>query len=172
MVPRWSVGGPGRRDVDAFEAFRHPILLGVHALVILPGRPLPVPAVARRRGQRPSKSKGHSNFRIGKRSQIALTVSMARHCVHRRRANLEPRRAVGASSAWRLHLHMMASRPRRVVDDARMCSAARLHCCFLQVGKSGDKVVTLPELTILAVHKLLRFLDCLFLVRTFDALYG
>jgi hypothetical protein len=106
------------------------------------------------------------------RTQIALTVSMARHCVHRSRANLQPRRAVGVSSAWRLHLHIMASRPRRVIDDARMCSVARLHCCFLQVGKSGDKVVTLPELTILAVHKLLCFLDCLFLVRTFDALYG
>jgi hypothetical protein len=40
------------------------------------------------------------------------------------------------------------------------------------IGKSDDKVVTLPEFTILAVHKLLCFLDCLFLVSTFDALYG
>ena len=69
-------------------------------------------------------------------------------------------------------LHIWRRGPRRVIDDARMCSAARLVCCFLQVGKSGDKVVTLPELTILAVHKLPCFLDCLFLVRTFDALYG
>ena len=40
---------------------------------------------------------------------------------------------------------------------------------FLKVGESCDKVFTLPEFTILAFHKLLRFLDGLFLVRTFDA---
>ena len=42
---------------------------------------------------------------------------------------------------------------------------------FLEVGESRDEVFTLPEFTILAFHKLLRFLDGLFLVRTFDASY-
>ena len=42
---------------------------------------------------------------------------------------------------------------------------------FLEVGESCDKVFTLPEFTVLALHKLLRFLDGLFLVRTFDASY-
>jgi hypothetical protein len=47
-----------------------------------------------------------------------------------------------------------------------------LLCCFLSVGKSRDKVVTLPKLAIPAGYELPRFLDCLSLVRTFDALYA
>jgi hypothetical protein len=41
----------------------------------------------------------------------------------------------------------------------------------LAVGKSRDKVVTFPEFAILAVYKLPRLLDSLFLVRAFEALY-
>ena len=53
----------------------------------------------------------------------------------------------------------------------RPTTGASLPCCFLKVSESCDKVFTLPELTILAFRKLLRFLDGLFLIRTFDALY-
>jgi hypothetical protein len=55
----------------------------------------------------------------------------------------------------------------RCVQLWRVC----LLCRFLKAAESRDKVFTLPELTILAFHKLLRFLDGLFLVRTFDASY-
>jgi hypothetical protein len=41
---------------------------------------------------------------------------------------------------------------------------------FLRVRKSRDKAVSLPNLAILAVCKLPRFLDCFSLVGTFDAL--
>ena len=62
-------------------------------------------------------------------------------------------------------------RPRpdrtRCVQLWRVC----LLCRFLKAAESRDKVFTLPELTILAFHKLLRFMDGLFLVRTFDASY-
>ena len=55
----------------------------------------------------------------------------------------------------------------RCVQLSRVCPL----CRFLKAAESRDKVLTLPELTILAFHKLLRFLDGLFLVRTFDASY-
>lgn len=55
----------------------------------------------------------------------------------------------------------------RCVQLSRVCPL----CRFLKAAESRDKVFTLPELTILAFHKLLRFLDGLFLVRTFDALH-
>jgi hypothetical protein len=43
---------------------------------------------------------------------------------------------------------------------------------LLAVGKSRDKVVALPEFAILAVYKLPRLLDGLFLVLAFETLYG
>jgi len=42
---------------------------------------------------------------------------------------------------------------------------------LLAVGKSRDKVFTLPEFAILAVNKLPCLLDSLFLVRAFEVLY-
>jgi hypothetical protein len=60
------------------------------------------------------------------------------------------------------HLSAAAMRPT---------TGASLLCRFLKAAESRDKVFTLPGLTILAFHKLLRFLDGLFLVRTFDASY-
>ena len=59
----------------------------------------------------------------------------------------------------------------RIVVSCGLTSLASLLCCFLKVGESRDKVLTLPEFTILAFHQLLRFLDGLFLVRTFHASY-
>jgi hypothetical protein len=41
----------------------------------------------------------------------------------------------------------------------------------LALGKSRDKVVTLPEFAIPAVYNLPRVLNSLFLVRAFEALY-
>jgi hypothetical protein len=49
-------------------------------------------------------------------------------------------------------------------------TVAHLLGCFLRLGKSRDKAVSLPNLAILEVYKSPRFLDCFSLVGTFDAL--
>ena len=45
-----------------------------------------------------------------------------------------------------------------------------LLCCSFRVGKPRDKATALPKLAVLTVYKLPRFLDCFYLVGTFDAL--
>src|SRR4051812_47324737 len=73
---------------------------------------------------------------------------------------------LGPAQQSRPHADRSILRPH-----AALCSLASLLCCFLKAGELRDKVFTLPEFTILAFHKLLRFSDRLFLVRTFHALY-
>jgi hypothetical protein len=61
--------------------------------------------------------------------------------------------------------------PRRYGHDGRL---RKRQCDWgaLVLGKSRDKVITLPEFAILAVYKLPRLLDSLFVVRAFEAFYG
>ena len=47
---------------------------------------------------------------------------------------------------------------------------AYLRGCFLTLGKSSDKAVSLPNLAILEVYQSPRLFDCFSLVGTFDAL--
>jgi hypothetical protein len=61
--------------------------------------------------------------------------------------------------------------PRRYGHDGRL---RKRQCDWgaLVLGKSRDKVITLPEFAMLAVYKLPRLLDSLFLVCAFEAFYG
>ena len=47
---------------------------------------------------------------------------------------------------------------------------AYLRGCFLTLGNSRDKAVSLPNLAILEVYQSPRLFDCFSLVGTFDAL--